>query len=263
MNVLAAHLTAALWMMVPHAAWAQDAPVALAVSRQVPLADGEVLAQVAARGTVRTKPDLATFRVTVTRQGSTNATARSAADATTRELTAKLIALGLDRTAVRVLPGGTGRIGFIGNEAYAADGDADAPEVGAALAAAMARQRKTVATMLEVQVSDMSKLSAVRTVLEEQDGAMALPPVLGLRDDNLARRTAIAKGLAEAKQDAAAYAAALGMRVVRIVRVYDQAASASQAQDFAQMISMMNGGGGDDQVVTEVRIGLDVILGAR
>lgn len=253
---------AAIWMLGSQAAWAQATPTSVTVTKQAPAAAGEILAQVAARGIVRTKPDLATFRVTVSGQGSTTAAARAAVDATTRQLATKLIDSGLDRTSVRVLPGNGARLGFITNEAFPADQDADVPEGGAALTAAMARHRKAATNMIEVQVSDMARLGAVRTVLEQQDGATALQPTLSLRDDSSARRNAIADAIAKAKQDADAYAAALGMRVDRIVRVYDQAAAVSQTQDFASMISLMDGGG-DDQVVTEVRLGLEVVLAAR
>ena len=68
--------------------------------------------------------------------------------------------------------------------------------------------------------------------------------------------------MGKARQEAEAYAAALAMRVARVVRVYDQAVTASQAQDFAQMTSLMNGGG-EDQVVTETGMGMEVLLAPR
>ena len=262
MNRSVAWFTTAL-MMLPQAAWAQGASAAPTINPQAPLAPGEVMAQVAASGAVRSKPDLAIFRVTVVGQAATYAAARAAADAAARELTAKLVSVGLEHAAVRALPNaGMARVGFIGNEAYQDDGDA--PGASAVLAAAMARQRRGATTMLEVQVTDMGKLGAVRALLEAQKGASTPVPTLSLHDDAAPRRAAVAVAVGKARQETDSYAAALAMQVALVVRVYDQAVTASQAQDFAQMISLMNGGG-DDQVVTETRMGMgmEVVLAPR
>jgi uncharacterized protein YggE len=252
-------VAAGLLLLLPQTAPAQNNLGPKLATAQTATAEGEVLAQVSARGTVRSKPDLATFRVTVIGQAVTYAAARTAADTIATNLTSKLVSLGLTRAAVRALPnGGAGRMGFIGNEAY---GDEDS---AAAASAAMssALQRRGATTVLEVQVADMAKLGPVRALLEQQEGTTTGAPVLSLRDESAARRAAIASGVAKAREDADAYAAALGMRFVRIARVYDQTAPAGQTQDFAQMISLMNSGR-DDQVVTEVRVGMDVVLAPR
>lgn len=259
MYKLAARLVTMMLLAVPHAGWAQDASVGVAAGRQVVLGSGEVLAQVLASGVVRTRPDLARFRVTVRQQGLTSVAARAAADVTIREVTAKLVAIGLDPAAVRVMPGGEVRMGFIGNEGYG-DDDVDSPAINPAFAAMIAQRKGMVTVTLQVTVADMAKLDAVRTLLYAQDGATSSPPSFSLRDNQPARRAAIANAVAKGRQDADAYAAALGMRVVRVVRIYNQSAT-DQEQSVKNLLGSMYGVG--DHVVTEVRLGLELILAAR
>ncbi|MES2289477.1 MAG: SIMPL domain-containing protein [Pseudomonadota bacterium] len=256
---LAVRFTATFLLMVPHASWALDVAADSASAKSHLNGVGEVLAQVVGRGTVRTKPDLATFRISVTGRGETNIAARAAVDAVTRDLTTKLLALGVDRGAIKPQIGGVTQYGFVGNEAFVAGENTDAPQLAAS---AMARPRKISVTMLEVQISDVAQVPAVKAMIEELEGVMAPSPVFSLRDESSARRAAIGSAMSNAKREAEAYAQSLGLRVDRIVRVYDQGTTPSQPQDFREMMTWMTTGG-EDQVVTEVRVGMEVILAPR
>jgi uncharacterized protein YggE len=236
------------------------APLNAQVASQVVLAPGEVLAQSAGLGQVRSKPEVVQFRLTLTARGDNAAAARSACDAALRDLQAKLRSVGVPDTAITVLPAGATQIGFIGNEAYSDD---EAPNpAGAAAMMAMARQRKIATVGVEIELTDMSRLTAVRQLLLDREDIAAQPPTLSLRDDTAARRAAVAQAIAKAKAEADAYASALGLRVARIVRVFNPAGTSEQPQVWAQMIALMNSSPGNE-VVTDARVGMEVVLAPR
>lgn len=227
----------------------------------VPLAGGEVLAQVGGLGQVRSRPEVARFRLTLSARGDSPAAARVACDAALRDLVARLRDLGVPDAATRLLPPGAAPIAFVGNAAYG-DDDMSGP-AGVVALQAMARQRKVATSDVQIELTDMTRLSAVRRLLLERDDVAAQPPALSLRDDTAARRAAIAQAIAKAREEAEAYSAALGLRVARITRVFDPAATTEQAMLWAgQMIAMTSGSTGDE-VVTDARVGMDVVLAPR
>nr|WP_197277144.1 SIMPL domain-containing protein [Sphingomonas profundi] len=211
-------------------------------------------------GQVRSRPETARFRLTVTARANSAAAARNACDAAQRDLQAKLRSVGVPDAAITVLPPVTSQIGFIGNEAYSDD---ETPNpAGAAALLAMARQQKIATVGVQIELTDMNRLASVRQVLLDREDVTAQPPTLSLRDDTAARRAAISQAIAKAKEEAEAYAAALGLRVSRIVRVFDPAATSEQPQVWSQMITLMNGGTGTE-VVTDARVGMEVVLAPR
>jgi len=176
-----------------------------------------------------------------------------------RDLLIKLQKIGVPDDAITKLPGAS-QFGFIGNEAYSAD-DEPNPD-GAAALLAMARQRKIATAGVQIELTDMSRLAAVRQLLLEREDVAAQPPILSLRNDAAARREAAAKAIAKAKEEADAYSSALGLRVARIVRVFDPTATTEQPQLWSQMITLMNSGTGNE-VVTDARVGMEVVLAPR
>jgi len=126
----------------------------------------------------------------------------------------------------------------------------------------VARHGKTASVGLQIELNDMTRLAAVRKLLSEREDVIAQPIILTLRDDSAARREAVAQAIAKARREADAYSGALGLRVARIVRVFDPAATSEQPQVWTQMIAMMNGGTGEE-VVTDARVGMDVVLAPR
>lgn len=240
------------------------APLRAQGANPPPLASGEILAQVAGSGQVRSQPELARFNLTVFARAPNAAAARAACDAAVRDLLAQLKAAGVPDAAVRILPpdSGIARFGIIGNAAFSDDDEDQANPAGAAAMLAAARQRKTASTGLHIELEDMSRLPAVRKLLTERQDVVAQPAILALRDDGAARRAAVTQAIAKARQEADAYSGALGLRVARIVRVFDPAATSEQPQVWAQMAAMMNGGTGEE-VVTDARVGMDVVLAPR
>ncbi len=235
-------------------------PLAAQNVNPVALAPGEVLAQSAGVGQVRSRPEVARFRLTITARADNAADARSACTAALRDLQTQLQSLGVPDAAITVLPPGTTQMGFVGNEAYF---DNEAPNPGGAAALlAMTQQRKIATISAQIELTDMNRLTAVRQLLLDREDVTAQPPTLSLRDDTAVRRAAVAQAIAKAKEEADAYSAALGLRVSRVVRVFNPAATAEQPQMWSQVANLMNGGIGDE-VVTEARVGMEVVLGLR
>lgn len=211
-------------------------------------------------GQVRSRPEVARFRLTVSARGDNAAAARAACDLALRDFLTKLRNVGVPDTAVTRLPPGTMQIGFIGNEAYSDDEESNA--AGAAAMLAMARQRKIATVGVQIELTDMTRLAAVRQLLLEREDVAAQPPTLSLRDDSAARRSAVAEAIAKAKEEAEAYSGALGLRVARIVRVFNPTTTTEQPQVWSQMMTLMNGGSGNE-VVTDARVGMEVVLAPR
>jgi hypothetical protein len=99
----------------------------------------------------------------------------------------------------------------------AANGSA-ADEAASAAEPAMAGATGT----LRIELRDLSRLERLQRALEQVGGGQIPAPSYSLSDDRAARRTARNQALATVRADAEAYAASLGMRVVRIVRVTER-----------------------------------------
>ena len=180
------------------AAMVTMSPLAAQGTSPVVLGPGEVLAQVAGTGQVLNRPEIARFRLIVTGRAENAAAARAACDAAVHDLLTKLRKMGVPDDAITMLPPGTSQIGFVGDEAYSED-DEPNPAAAAALLA-MARQRKFATAGVQIELTDMSRLAAVRQLLLERQDVAAQPPILSLRNDAAARREAAAKAIAKAKE---------------------------------------------------------------
>ncbi|TRW14188.1 SIMPL domain-containing protein [Glacieibacterium frigidum] len=232
------------------------APLAAQAPGPVALSPGEVLAQVSGSGQVRSRPDEARIRLTLSARADTDAAARQAGQTALRDLRARLRDAGVPEAAITVLPSAE-QMGFVGNEAY---GDDDTADTRALMA--VVQRRKTAKVGVQIGLTDMSQLAAVRRILLEMDNVIAQPAMLSLRDERPARGAAITEAIAKARAEADAYASALGLRVGRIVRVFNPAATVEQPPVWAQMAALVNGSRGDE-VVTDARVGMDVVLVAR
>ena len=221
------------------------------------VAPGEVLLQLSARGSVHSPADLITINIPISASGDTAIAARAADQATLDRVKHALVAKGIDPNAITLAPMNATRIGFIGNEGdYPAAASPEGP--GAAL------NRKTAQAMLQVKLSDPARVQIVRDVLDSENQAMAGAPTFSLKDDRIAHRAAIADAIARARSDAEAYAAALGLHVVGIIRVSNQDQATQDAESYADMMRQMMGQGeGSNDVVTQARVSIDFRLAPR
>lgn len=250
MRTQALAIAAALLFSTPLAAHEANSPS---------LAPGEVFAQVLGSGSVRSQPEVARFRLFVSARNDDAAKAIATRDAAAQSLLSKLRAVGVPESAIRIQPEDMVRMGFISSPP---DSDQDAYDGTGVAALLGASSRGKVATVgVNIELTKMAHLASVRKIVFEQNGVDAKRPTLSLLDDTSARRSAIAQAVEKAKQEADAYASALGLRVVRITRVFNPD-TAPDPQVWPQMIALMNGGN-ENEVVTCARVGLDVVLAPR
>jgi len=222
---------------------AQPAPAASTV------APGETLLEVDAVGKVRGPPDLVRLYVAVKSTGESAAKARSANAALIERITAAARTAGVAAADVR--PSARGwRIGFIGNEI---------PEM--ALPAAMRPAAKTEASALEIRLRGSGRVEAVRTALELAGADQVSGPVYELEDDSSARRAAKQNAVDTARTEADDYARALGMHVVRILRVSERVTPYPNPEDMETLYASMGlGSGSAEEVETSVRVAVDFAL---
>ncbi len=109
--------------------------------------------------------------------------------------------------------------------------------------AAPAPKRPFYATgSLEVTISDLGLLPKLRQYIDQKDAVVMENPAFSVSDERSVRNAAIRDGIAKARLDADAYAAALGMRVARVVSAKDQAAQSSFFfPDYNKMLEKITG----------------------
>ena len=221
------------------------------------VAPGEVLLQLSARGSVHNPADLITINIPISAWGNTAIAARAADQAIIDRVKHALVARGIDPNAITLAPMNGARMGFIGNEE-------DMPVVASPQGLGATLNRKTAQAMLQVKLSDPARAQIVRDVLDSENQAMAGAPTFSLKDDRIAHRAAIADAIARARSDAEAYAAALGLHVVGIIRVSNQDQATQDAESYADMMRQMMGQGeSSNDVVTQARVSIDFRLAPR
>lgn len=189
--------------------------VAVAAAPDTALAEGYspesgTLLQIEAEGSVDVAPDMMGVSVSVV---TTGATAAEALDSN-NELAARLIA------AVKASGLEIGELNTAGldvNARFARDPD-DALEVGE-----LPRILGYVATnRLDVELSEVAQAGELISLMFEAGANEIHGPSFTLADRRPAQRLAEQAAIAEARAEADNYAAALGMRVVRVLRVFDR-----------------------------------------
>ncbi len=230
-----------------------------------PLGAGEILLEVNAVGTAMTRADLALVTVSIESSGATEVEARRAVDVATGRIVAAARAAGVAADDIIAQPGATTANAAVAmamrdleraaGEASSAGGSGSLPDNGA-----------TARGSIDIRVHDLSRLASLRQALEAAGAQNVSAPVYSLADSRSARAEARGLAIATARADAEAYAAALGMRVLRIVRVTDRLGLdfLSMMNESNQMRRMMSGmAGHDPNITTIVPVGIDFALAPR
>jgi uncharacterized protein len=173
-----------------------------------PLARGEVLLEVNAVGSARTSAVLATVSAHVISSGNTEAEAQSASEAALRRVAAAARSIGVAEDDIEIT---SMAVPVVRTSMVAPPGTAPPPQPPPV----------AVGGRIEIRLRAPDRTAALQRALE-QAGAEVSPPAFMPADDAAARRAARAEALATARADAEAYAAELGMRVLRIVRVTER-----------------------------------------
>jgi len=235
-----------------------------------PLAAGEVLLEVNAIGNVSTRADLATFTIAIQSGGATDAEARRAAEAEIARLAAAARAAGIAAgdfsrsPVVGMFPMDAAAEAAAGDlERAAAQIVAEAGNAPAAPAPPQAQARASVT----IRLRDVDRVPALREALAGNGRSSIPDPVYSLADSRRARDEARRQAIASARADAETYAAALGLRVARIVRVTDRmgmdivSMMMSDPGEMRRMINMSEVGG--PEIAIMVPVGIDFALAPR
>lgn len=218
----AAALAAAAAAGVPAiAAAAEGSPVTTH-----PLALNEVLVELNGSGEASVRADLATVTVQFVCRGATDEEARRAHDARVAELRAAARSAGVAASDIEAQPGvSMGMMPDFTDMAVdmgpPADMGAD-PAAEAAVEPEAPAPSYVVSGEMTFRLRDMDSVPALERALRGVDDTLAPSVAYSASDDAPARREARSAAIAAARADADAYAAALGMRVARVVRVTER-----------------------------------------
>lgn len=194
-------------LAVTVAALSSAVPLAAQNTAQSEVQPGETLLSVQAQGRARYVPDMATLNVGVV---STGTTAREATDANARNLAAVITAL---RNA-----GVEGR--YIRTQQISVQ-----PRFARSSPADYQGQAEITGYVVNNSVAvTITKLDTAPEVITAAFGAGANSvngPTLASRDPQVGASAARAEAVANAQKEAEEYAAALGLRIVRVLRVVD------------------------------------------
>lgn len=239
---LAGLIAAALALACSGLASAQSAPPPA-------LGPGETMLEVDAVGTVKGRPDLARLYVVVKSNADNAAKARAANAALIERVAAAARSAGVAPADVRPSTRAW-RVGFVGNEI---------PDMS--LPAAMRPAGKTESSALEIVLRGSTRVENVRTAVEQAGADQVSGPVYDLESDAAARRAAKEDAVNRARAEAEDYARALGMHVVRILRVSERVAPYPNPEDMESLYAAMGlGGASADEIETSVRIAVDFAL---
>lgn len=220
------------------------------------IARNEVLLELVGRGIVQNPADKVTVTVTFTGHGASSAEARKAAEAQAAKLSAAARGAGIAESDLKLVdPLASGAL-FVGNEA--------ADEGVAATIAQTTSASPAETSALEIRLRDPAQFGRLREALEAA-GALVPDPRFELADDRAAREAAKARAVADARQEADAYARALGLRVARIVRVSERTPT-----DLSDPVALRDyfritrsSGNGSSTVETVARVAVDFALAPR
>lgn len=279
MRLVVIGLTLALAASAPLAATAQ-APVMVQ-----PLAPGEVLLEVNGLGFVTTRADRASLSFTITASGETEAAARTAVQQSIAEIRTMLRGQGVGDADIRIQPITTYDTGTMPDMSMTMDTNmamevtnAAAVDMNATMVAddasdAMANAVEAVPgvsanAQAEIVIRNVDRVTAVQSALMER-GIFASGVTYALNDDSVPRRQARMQAMQKARADAETYAAALNMRVARVVRVTERLGldllgmAANESQMVTQIFSPNAMRANGSQVPTIVVVGVDFALAPR
>jgi uncharacterized protein len=202
-------LTIGCALLVPAVAYAQSRPAQ------------PVTVEIVSTGEIDTAPTSVTLNVNFLAHGETNAQAEAAKAAKLAEMLRTLQAQGVPATAITALPP-EDLSRLVTNAATTEDAtevdDSDDDAKSDAKAAKVEKADVVVGDGRTVRLTSLAQAETVRAALEKID-VTASEPVASLDNRDAVARQAKTKALRSARLDADAYAAEMGMHVVRVARI--------------------------------------------
>jgi len=219
-----------------------------------PLSANEVLLEVSARGAVRTRADRAQIVVTATGRGSDDAAASAALEA----------ALGRVRQTAAEAGVAPADIGTVrANSMAALMGLAGAATTAQTVEIPEDMDEQADPTVsksraIQITVRDVGQLAALRSRLQALDVGN-VEAFYELSENAPARQEARAGALAQARAQAEGYAAAMGLRIVRVVRVSERISANGMGVDaYRSLMEMFLSAAGADSEHVEATVDLSV-----
>ena len=183
------------------------------------LAAGEVLLELNATGTAVTRADVAVIQATIFGSGDSEEAARREAEAALGSVTRIARAAGVAPADIEAEPIGASP-NFAVREAPVPPeeaGEAAAAEAGATeLPPPVPEPRASASGTVRIRMRNVAGVDALEDALEDGGAALGSSTTYYLDDSTAARRQARGQALAAARADAEAYAAAIGLRVLRV-----------------------------------------------
>lgn len=253
---LAAALMAASTTMVP-------APAAAGSPASLPqLRPGEVLLEVDGFAAVRTPATSATLSTTVWGRGATEAAARSSLDAEIRRVREAARGAGAAPADITAGPPirNHGNTIFDFDPALTADSGAGAPSEYA------------VRSVVVIRLRDASRAAELHGLIGSGDVTAWNTPTYDIADHAGPRREARRQAIAAARADADSLAEAVGMRIVRTLRITERAGLDFAGMFLTEQHAMERFGpgpgraarpGGEAAVDTIAVVGVDYVLAPR
>lgn len=239
-----------------------------------PLAANEVLVELSATGEAVSRADLATLTYSFMSRGATKADARRAHDERVARLREAGRAAGAeievaDPVSLGPTPDYSMTMDTLDMADDAVEAAADAVEAAVDEAAAEAGTTEAMQGTVTFRVREIARVEALNQALANDGAEEGIVPEIAytVSDDSAARRQARADAIAAARADAEAYAAAMNMRVARIVRVSERSGMDLMSLMFsnpawAQQIEQMGQPQGPD-ISVRVVVGVDFALAPR
>lgn len=233
--------------------WATALLLAAPAAAQT-LAPGEILFEAVAVGSARADADTATLLVSVIATGTNEAGANQALPEAIERATAAARSVGvaeqdIDTTSLALFD--------VADEPPPFETEDDVGEA----------RRWVARRSINIVVRDRTRIQAVRQALEQAGAEAVGYPTFALTDETAARGAAREEALRSARAQAEAYAAALGMRVDRVVRVSERlgmevVSLALSEPDLQQRFAAARTGS-EPQVELFAIVGVDFALAPR
>lgn len=221
------------------------------------LASNEILLELAVKGRSSAAADQAVLTVQLHGRGASAAAAEADAERQEVALRQALLRVGIAARDVGSPELGLARMSFLSEpratNAIELPGDGQELETH--------RRNR----LLAVTIRDLARRVEVRRALADAGVQNVSATEFKLADDSGPRRIARAQALARARTAAEDHAAALGMRVARVVRVSERSLGGTETvQAYQAMLAMFGAGGSEDrEVAVNVDLAVDFALAPR
>lgn len=209
--------------------------------RAQPLASGEILLETGGISLLSTRADTARLTISVRAGGETIAEASREADARARSILEAVRRPGIPAAAIMLRSAASEFTMAPAMENMVMETPPD-----------MAAHNAT--RTITVRLSDVGRIESVRAAAEAAGAEEISGPVYSLADPGPARRQARIQALAGARADAEAQAAAMGMRVARIVRITERVGM----DMFSYILGVVPGLRGADSNIGEEQMDPDI-----